>query len=100
MLRTKAVYSVTKKYTLNLNHYTAQSAISLMDTTVILPPSTEEYDSITSCLQQQERTIDSDGNCMFRLFSKELFGTQCYHLELRRLISNFEEHNPQIVFAF
>ena len=33
---------------------------------------------------------------MFRSLSKELFGTQCHHLELRKLISHFEEHNPSI----
>ena len=41
--------------------------------------------------------IIGDKNCMFWSLSKELFGTQCHHLELRKLILNFEEHNPNII---
>ena len=77
-----------------------QSTINLEDNSVVPPPSTEEYNSVTCCLQQQDRMIDhiiGDGNCMFRSLSKELFGTQCHHLELRKLILNFEEHNPNII---
>ena len=43
--------------------------------------------------------IIGDGNCMFRSLSKELFGTQCYHLQLRKLILDFEEHNPNIIIS-
>ena len=77
-----------------------QSTINLEDNTVIPPPRTEEYSSVTRFLLQQDRTIDhitSDGNCMFTSISKELFGTQCHHVELRKLILNFEEDNPNII---
>ena len=34
---------------------------------------------------------------MFRSLSKELFGTQCHHLQLHKLISDFEEQNLNII---
>lgn len=34
---------------------------------------------------------------MFRSVSKDLFGTQCYHSEVRKLICEFEEQNQRIV---
>ena len=43
--------------------------------------------------------IIGDGNCMFRSLSKELFGTQCHHLQLCKLILDFEEHNPNIMMS-
>ena len=79
-----------------------RSTINLVDNAVVPPPNTEEYNSVTCCLQQQDRMIDyiiGDGNCMFRSFSKELFGTQYHHLQLRKLIVDFEEHNPNIIMS-
>ena len=34
---------------------------------------------------------------MFWSLSKELLGTQCHHLQLHKLISDFEEQNPNII---
>lgn len=75
----------------------AQSKIRITNSSVTPPPNSNEYESVIPCLQQQNRTIDctiGDGNCFFRSVSKELFGTQCYHLEVRKLICEFEEQNP------
>ena len=77
-----------------------QSTLNLIDKTITSPPNIEEYNSVTCSLQEQDRIIDhivADGNCMFWSLSKELFGTQCHHLQLRKLISDFEEHNPNII---
>ena len=46
-------------------------------------------------LQQQERVVDrvlGDGDCLFRS-SLQLTGTQDHHLELRRVIAEFEKNN-------
>lgn len=32
-----------------------------------------------------KRDVHGDGNCMFRAFSDQLYGTQCYHLYIRRM---------------
>ena len=50
------------------------------------PPTTESYKAILTSLEQQNHTIDNiqgDGNCMFRSLSKELFGSEKYHSDLR-----------------
>ncbi|KAH3895921.1 hypothetical protein DPMN_020089 [Dreissena polymorpha] len=37
---------------------------------------------------------EPDGNCFFRAISKQLLGTEKYHLCLRQVICNFEESHP------
>ena len=55
------------------------------------------YAILVPFLQQQERAVDrvlGDGNCLFRSLSLQLTGTQDHHLELRRVIAEFEKSSP------
>ena len=72
---------------------------SLSSVCVTPPPTTEGYKAILTSLKQQNRTIDNiqaDGNCMFRSLSKELFGSEKYHSDLRKLVTDFEYCNLQL----
>ena len=72
---------------------------SLSSMRVTPPPTTESYKAILTSLEQQNRTIDNiqaDGNCMFRSLSKELFGSEKYHSDLRKLVTDFEYCNLQL----
>lgn len=54
------------------------------------------YAVLVPFLQQQGRAVDrvlGDGNCLFRSLSLQLTGTQDHHLELRRVIADFEKSN-------
>lgn len=55
------------------------------------------YAVLVPFLQQEGRAVDrvlGDGNCLFRSLSLQLTGTQDHHLQLRRLIAEFEKNNP------
>ncbi len=57
------------------------------------------YNLLIPFLQQQNRRIYrvlGDGNCLFRALSFQLTGTQDHHLELRKLITNFEKNNEEV----
>ena len=72
---------------------------SLSSVCITPSPTTEGYKAILTSLEQQNHTIDKiqgDGNCMFRSLSKELFGSEKYHLDLRKLVTDFEYCNLQL----
>ena len=63
---------------------------------VLAPPSTKSYTELQQVLSYIGRLTDMalpDGNCFFRLVSKELLGTQAHHTTIRKLLIQFIEHN-------
>ena len=54
-------------------------------------------------LAKYQRFIDvivGDGNCFFRAISKELFGSEKSHPDLRQILVKFTIHNPTLFQAF
>ncbi|XP_064617771.1 uncharacterized protein LOC135481922 [Liolophura sinensis] len=53
------------------------------------PPSYEAYGSLTAIFKEEGRQLDyvqGDGNCFFRALSKEIYGSEDCHYELRQTI--------------
>ena len=53
-------------------------------------------------LAKYQRFIDvivGDGNCFFRAISKELFGSEKFHNDLRQILTKFTMHNPTLFQA-
>ena len=42
----------------------------------------------------QTEVMGMNGNCFFRIISKEILGTECHHSEIHQLICNFMESHP------
>ncbi len=54
------------------------------------------YAVLTPFLQNQDRVVLGDGNCLFRALSSQITGTQQHHLELRKAIARFEQKNESV----
>lgn len=53
------------------------------------PPSCQAYGSLTAIFREEGRQLDyvqGDGNCFFRALSKEIYGSEDCHYELRQTI--------------
>ena len=65
---------------------------------LLASPGTPSFDRALE-LAKTGRTTDliiGDGNCFFRAISKELFGEQRFHYELRQTIVGFIKHNSTL----
>ena len=83
----------------HLAHLPQGTNCSLSSVCITPPPTTEGYKAILTSLEQQNCNIDKiqgDRNCMFPSLSKELFGSEKYHLDLRKLVTDFEYCNLQL----
>ena len=68
-------------------------------TTEALQTEPKGYELMRPFLAQSGRAIDKvlgDGNCLFRALAKQLSGSADKHIELRRMIINFEANNAHI----
>ena len=66
--------------------------------TVPITPPSHSNSSIMLLLSKQNRTLDrieGDGNCLFRAISKELFGDDTHHKNLREIIIEYILTNPE-----
>lgn len=63
------------------------------------PPSYPIYDYLQPRLASIGRKVDyirGDGNCLFRAISKELYGTEDYHVDCRQEVCNLIEEYPNV----
>ena len=68
-------------------------------TTEAMQTEPKGYELVRSFLAQSGRAIDKvlgDGNCLFWALAKQLNGSADKHIELRRMIMNFEANNAHI----
>ena len=70
---------------------------------ILVTPPSPSTSSIQLLLSKQNRSLDrinGDGNCLFRSFSKELFGDEKHHIHLRKIIMEFISINPDTFKQF
>ena len=80
-----------------------QASISQCCKPPIMPPcpgtTSFLYANKLAKYQQFIDVIVGDGNCFFRAISKELFGSEKFHNDLRQILTKFTMHNPTLFQA-
>ena len=67
--------------------------------TINIPPVQSPAFKLNMQLAASGRNIDvilGDGNCFFRAISKELFGKQCFHYNMRTNLMEFIQNHPNM----